>query len=94
MGNRQDLVEIRSQTRSRPVRRSMGGSMEQHDAGRDQDAKTGYDGPEGFPGGSSDHEETSTSEADPIVRRLHDGGADLHHHGIDEERLPAGIPPG
>jgi len=39
-----------------------------------------YDGPEGFPGGGSDHEEAASPEADTAVRRVHAGRADLHHH--------------
>ena len=53
-----------------------------------------YDGSKGFPLRSSDHEKVATSQTDPAVRRLHAGGANLHHHGADEERQPAGVPPG
>ena len=53
-----------------------------------------YDGSKGFPLRSSDHEKVATSQTDPALRRLHFGGADLHHHRADEERQSAGVPAG
>lgn len=94
MGNRPLLAEVRAEARPRAVRRSLGGPVEQHDAGRHQDAEAGHDGPEGLPGRGADHEEAAPSEAHPAVRRVHDGGAHLHHHGAHEERLSARVPAG
>lgn len=94
MGDRQDFVEIRPETRPRTIRRGVGGPMEQHDAGSDQNVETGHDGSQRFPSGSSDYEEIKASEIDPVVRRVHDGGTDLYHYGINEERFAAGIPAG
>ena len=53
-----------------------------------------HHGSQGFPHRSSNHEEVATPEADPAVRCLHSRGAYLHHHGVDEEREPAGVPAG
>lgn len=91
MGDRPFVAEVPEKTRPGPVRRGLGGSVEQYHSGRDQDSQTRHHGSEGLPCRGADHEETATRQADSTVRRLHDGGADLHHHGIDEKRQSTGI---
>ena len=39
MGDREEQLEVRSQARPRAVRRGLGGAVEQHNTGRDQDVK-------------------------------------------------------
>jgi hypothetical protein len=86
MGDRQILPQVRAEARPGPVRRGLGGSLEQHDSRRDKDAQARHDGPQGLPRRGPDHEEAPTREAHSALRRLHDGGADLHHYGAHEER--------
>ena len=53
-----------------------------------------HNGPPRLPGRGPDHEEAAAPEADPALRRLHPGGAHLHHHRADEERKLARVPVG
>lgn len=85
MGDRSFVVEVPEKTGTGPVRRGMGGPVEQHHPGGDKDAQAGHHGSEGLPRRGADHEEAPARQADPIVRCVHHGGTDLHYHGIDEE---------
>lgn len=80
MGNRTDLLKIHTEIGPRPVRRGMGGHVEQYDTGCDKNTQTGHDGPEGLLGRGADYEEVAASETDSIVRRVYGRGADLYHH--------------
>lgn len=86
VGNRQVVAQVCAKAGPRPVRRSMGGPVEQHDPGRDQDPQTRHDGPQRLPRGGPNYEEAPARETHPVVRRLHNGRADLHHHRAHEER--------
>lgn len=91
MGNRSFVTEIPQEIGTGSVRRGVGRSVEQHYPGGDKDAQARYHGSKGLPCRGTNHEETSTCQADSIVRCVHDGGTDLYHHGIDEEWQSARI---
>lgn len=59
--------------------------MEQHHTGGDKDAQARHHGSEGLPRRGADYEEAATRQVDSIIRRVHDGRADLHYHGTYEE---------
>lgn len=65
--------------------------MEQHDAGCDQDAQVGHDGSGRLFGRGADNEEAAAQQADPVVRRVHGGGADLHYYRAHEARIAVGL---
>uniref|UniRef100_A0A8D8V6H4 Uncharacterized protein n=1 Tax=Cacopsylla melanoneura TaxID=428564 RepID=A0A8D8V6H4_9HEMI len=91
MGDRPDLAQVCSETGLGSVRRGLGGTLEQHDARRDQDAQDGHYGSERFPSRSSDHEEATSLQVDSIVRGVYYGGAHLHYNRTHEERKLARV---
>lgn len=91
MGDRPFVTEIPQEIGTGPIRRGMGRSMEQHYSCGDKDAQARHYGPEGLPRRGANHEETPTRQAYSTVRCMHNGGTDLYHHGIDEERQSTGI---
>lgn len=91
MGNRSFVTEIPEKIGTGPIRRGMGRSVEQYYPGGDKDTQAGHHGPEGLPRRGANYEETPTRQANSIVRCVYDGGTDLYHHGIDEERQFTGI---
>ena len=50
--------------------------------------------PQADPGNDDDHDNDDNDDGVVAVRGVHQRGAHLHHHGADEEREPAGVPPG
>lgn len=50
VGDRSKLIEVCSEARLWPVRRRVGGIVEQHDSGSDQDTQIRHHGSEGLPG--------------------------------------------
>lgn len=91
MGDRSFVAEIPEKIGPGTIRRGLGRFVEQHHAGGDKNAQAGHDGPEGLPRRGADYEEAAARQVDSIVRRVHDGGADLHYHGTDEEWQFTGI---
>ena len=80
VGDREKFHFTQEETRSRSVWRSVGRSVEQHNSGGRQDAKAGLHGHSRLPRRSADHEEASTRETHPALRRVHKGRTGLHCH--------------
>lgn len=57
MGNRSFVAEIPEEAGTGPIRRGVGGPVEQHYPGGDKDAQAGHHGPEGLPRRGADYEE-------------------------------------
>lgn len=91
MGDRPQFIEVCAKAWFRPIRRCVGGSLEQHDTGGNQDTQIGHNGPEGLFGGGADHEEVAAQQIDPIVRGVHGGGAHLHYYRAHETWLVVGL---
>ena len=62
-----------------------------HKSSCHQNSQAGDDDSRQVPRGGSDHEEVPARQAGEAVRRLHQGGAHLHHHRADEQRKSSGL---